>query len=176
MAKITKEQQWRMEGYVSALRFAKEHGLDELEKDVKLRGFLSIPVGINKKECDHFIYQISTNLTQTMSAVMLMVLHDQLGFRTKRLKRIKKQFDELTETIFDFTELGNHYVTLEDYAVFLNENYKLGLDIERIASCQDTCRYEKENIHMAKIESVIDILNRNGFCDAATFLESKVNF
>lgn len=175
MAKITKEQQWRMEGYVAALRYAKEHGLEELEKDVRLRGFLSIPVGIGKKECDHFLLQISTNLTQTMAAVMLMVLHDQLGFRTKRLKRIKKKFDEMTETIFDFTELGNHYVTLEDYAVFLNENYGLGLDVERIASCQDTCKYEKENVHMAKIDSVIRILKENGFEDAGAFLEGKVD-
>lgn len=175
MAKITKEHQWRMEGYVSALRFAKEHGVDGLEKDVKRRGFFGIPVGIGKKECDHFLLQISSNLTQTMSAVMLMVLHDELGFRKKRLKRMKAKFDSLTDTIFDFTELGNHYVTLEDYAVFLNEEYDLGLNIERIASCQDTCRYEKENVHMAKIDSVIRVLKENGFEEAGAFLEGKVS-
>ena len=69
MAKQDKEYRIRMEGYVAAYRFAKEHGLDELEKDIKRRGFLSIPVQISKKEVDRFILQISENLHQTTHQV-----------------------------------------------------------------------------------------------------------
>lgn len=174
MAKVPKEFLIRMEGYVAALRFAKQYGIDALEKDIKVRGFLNIPVQIPKKEKDWFLLQISENLTQTMSAVMLYVLYDMLGFRKKRLQRIKQRFDEVTQSVFDFDYMGNHYVKLEDYAIELNETCKLGLDIERIAACQDTCRHEKENIGMARIDDLIINLKEAGYEDAAMWLESRI--
>lgn len=174
MAKVPKEFLIRMEGYVAALRFAKQYGIDALEKDIKVRGFLNIPVQIPKKEKDWFLLQISENLTQTMSAVMLYVLYDMLGFRKTRLQRIKKRFDEITQSVFDFDYMGNHYVKLEDYAIELNETCNLGLDIERIAACQDTCRHEKENIGMARIDDLIINLKEAGYEDAAMWLESRI--
>lgn len=171
MAKVDKEYQIRMEGYVAAFRFAKERGLDELEKDIKRRGFLNIPVQISKKEVDKFILQISENLTHTMRTVMLYTLHEALGFRKKRLQRINAEFDRHTEAIFNFDYLGNHYVKIEDYAIEMNKKYDLGLDVDRVAACQDTCRYEKENIRMANIDTLIARLYEKGFDDAAEWLE-----
>lgn len=175
MAKISKEQQWRMEGYVQGFRFAKEHGLDALEKDIRLRGFLSIPIQITKKEVDNFILQISENLTHTMRTVMLWTLHEELGFRKKRLQRINKSFDKRTDAIFDFDSMGNHYVKIEDYAIELNSNYDLGLDVDRVAACQDSCRYEKDNIQMVNVNTIVQKLKDAGFNDAAEWLEKKVS-
>lgn len=174
MAKVDKEYKTRMEGYVSAYRFAKEHGLDELEKDIKRRGFLQIPVQISKKEVDRFIEQISENLTHTMRTVMLYTLHRELGFGKKRLQRINEKFDKHTNAVFNFDYLGNHYVKLEDYAVEMNDKYDLGLDVERVAACQDTCRHEKENIRMANVDVLIQRLYEYGFEDAAEWLEVMV--
>lgn len=175
MAKISKEQQWRMEGYVQGFRFAKEHGLDALEKDIRLRGFLSIPVQISKKEVDQFILNISENLTHTMRTVMLFTLHEELGFGKKRLQRINEKFDKHTEKIFDFDYLGNHYVKIEDYAIEMNEKYNLGLDVARVAACQSTCRHEKDNVRKANIELVLSELRKNGFNDAAEWLDKKID-
>lgn len=174
MAKVSKEYQIRMEGYMLAYKFAKEHGLEALGKDIRTRGFLSIPVQIKKNEIDRFIETVTANLTNTMTTVMLMVLHDKLGFRKKRLQRMKAEFDAMTETIFDFDYLGQHYATLEDYAVFMNQKFGLGLDAERIAMCQDTCRYEKESVNMADINKVIEVLASAGYEDAAAFLNKKL--
>lgn len=175
MAKLSKEQQWRMEGYVQGFRYAKEHGIDALEKDIRLRGFLSIPIQITKKEVDNFILQISENLTHTMRTVMLWTLHETLGFRKKRLKRINEAFDRYTDKIFDFDTFGNHYVKIEDYAIEMNENYDLGLDVDRVAACQDTCRHEKQNVRMANVNDIVRKLKERGFDDAAEWLESRVD-
>lgn len=174
MAKVDKEYKLRMEGYVQGLRFAKEHGLEELEKDVKRRGFLSIPVQITKKEVDKFILQMSENLTHTMRTVMLYTLHRELGFGKKRLQRINEMFDKHTNAIFNFDYLGNHYVKIEDYAIEMNRKYDLGLDIDRVAACQDTCRYEKDNIRMANVDVLIQRLYEYGFEDAAEWMERMV--
>lgn len=174
MAKVDKDYKNRMEGYVAAYRFAKEHGLDELEKDIKRRGFLQIPVQISKKEVDRFILQISENLTQTVQTVMLRVLREKLGFGKKRLHRFKKWFDDATEMVFKFDYMGGHYVTLEDYAVSLNRDFDLGLDVDRIAACQETCRHEKENIRMANVDVLIERLYEYGFDDAAEWMERMV--
>ena len=171
MAKVDRDYKIRMEGYVAALRFAKEYGIEELEKDVKRRGFLHIPVQISKKEVDKFIEQISENLTHTMRTVMLYTLHRELGFGRTRLQRINEKFDKHTNAIFNFDYLGNHYVKIEDYAVEMNRKYNLGLDVERVAACQDTCRHEKDNIRMANILVIIERLYEKGFDDAAAWLE-----
>ena len=35
MAKVDKEQKWRMEGYKSALEFVKKNGVEALEADIR---------------------------------------------------------------------------------------------------------------------------------------------
>lgn len=175
MAKQDKEYRIRMEGYVAAYRFAKQHGIDELEKDIKRRGFLSIPVQISKKEVDRFILQITENLHQTTQTVMLRVLHEKLGFGKKRLHRFKQWFDDATDMIFKFDYMGEHYVTLEDYAVSLNKEFDLGIDTERVAACQETCRHEKENARMANVDVLIQRLYEYGFEDAAAWMERTVD-
>lgn len=173
MARIDKETKLRMEGYVQALVYAKEHGLEGLELDVKRRGYFGIPIQISKREVDKFMMNISENLVQTMNTVMLWVLHTELGFGKIRLRRIKEKFDKETNKIFDFDYMGNHYVRIDDYAVYLNEKYNLGMDADRIAACQDTCRYEKDNIGMVRLETMIKVLEENGYKDAAQFLKEK---
>ena len=174
MSKPTKEFEWRMQGMLYAYKLAKEQGLDALEKDIRMRNFLRAPLSVSMQEMDKFKLFISENLYQTMLTVTLMVLHDHLGFAKKRLLSFKKKFDAMTQTIFDFDNLGQHYVTLEDYAVYLNEKADLGLDVARIANCQETSSYEKEWKNMVNIENMINVLKQNGYEDAAEYLQKKV--
>ena len=174
MAKVDKEQKWRMEGYKSALEFVKKNGVEALEADIRRRGFLGIPVGISKSQIDKFILQITMNLNQTVQTMALMTLNDTFGFGRTRLMRFKEAFDKNTEAIFDFDNLGQHYVTMEDYAVYLNEQFNAGLDVERISACQDACRYEKDNKGKADIAGILTELKSNGFEEAAEFLERKM--
>lgn len=175
MAKVSKEFEWRMQGMLYAHKIAKEQGVEALEEDIRTRNFLRAPLNISKKEIDQFKVFLSENLYHTMLTVTLMVLHDHLGFAKKRLLDFKEKFDAMTETIFDFDQVGQHYVTLEDYAVYLNEKADLGLDVARIANCQETCSYEKEWRNMANVDNLIGSLKEAGFEDAAEWLQKKVN-
>ena len=174
MAKVDKDYKLRMEGYVAALRFAKEHGIEELEKDVKRRGFYQIPIQISKKELDNFIFKMSRTLTQTLQAVYLRVLNEKFGFGKKRLTTVRDEVSKATEMVFKFDYLGEHYVTLEDYAVWLNKKYDLGLDVELIAASQDSCRHERQNRRMADVDVLVQRLHEYGFHDAADWMERKV--
>lgn len=175
MAKQDKEYRIRMEGYVAAYRFAKEHGLDELEKDIKRRGFYQIPVQISRKEVDKFMEQIAENLYQTVRAVMFRVLREKLGFGKKRLHRFKQWVDDASEMVLKFDYMGEHYVTLEDYAASLNKDFDLGLDVDRIAACQETSRHERENARKANVDVLIQRLYEYGFDDAAAWMERMVD-
>ncbi len=174
MAKVDKDYKIRMEGYVAALRYAKEHGLDELEKDVKRRGFFQIPVQISRKELDNFIFKLSRTLTQTMSAVYLRVLNEKFGFGKKRLQTVRDEVSKATEMVFKFDYMGGHYVTLEDYAVGLNKKYDIGLDVDLIAASQYSCRHDRENRRMADVDVLIERLYEYGFDDAAEWMERMV--
>ena len=64
---------------------------------------------------------------------------------------------------------------MEDFAAELNEKYDLGIDVARVAFCQDTHDEKSENYKMCKVYDIIDVLRDNGFKDAAVFLEAKLD-
>ena len=43
MAKADKEYTWRMQGMTHALEVAKKSGVDGLEREVRMRGFINMP-------------------------------------------------------------------------------------------------------------------------------------
>ena len=174
MAKVTKEYEWRMQGILYAHKLVKEQGVEALEEDIRMRGFFKTPLALTKTERQNFVLNVSTNLYATTLSVVCMVLHDQLGFGKKRLHRFKKYFDEVSEAVFDFDKVGQHYVTLEDYAVYSNDRYGLGLDVARIAACQDTSSTEKEYRNKADVNDIVDMLEQAGFKEANEWLAGKV--
>ena len=54
MAKESKEFMARMDGMSYALRIAKEKGIEELEKDLKMRNFMKASTNYSKDEIKHF--------------------------------------------------------------------------------------------------------------------------
>ena len=53
----SKEELARREGMSYALRYAKEHGLEALEEDLKRRQAYNIPIRISNKELQSFSLQ-----------------------------------------------------------------------------------------------------------------------
>lgn len=70
--------------------------------------------------------------------------------------------------------MGEHYVTLEDYAVELNQKYDLRLDVIRAALATDMA--DKQDARVGKVDKVTGIINAlrlAGYEDAAVYLERK---
>lgn len=174
MAKRDKEYEARMQGMLYALNVAKEHGVDYLEKEIKKRGVIKSPLAYTDKQIDEFWEQLSANLYATMTCVTGMVLHSAFGFGKQRLQKFREEFLNATNKTIDLDWLGEHYVTLEDYAVELNGKYNLGLDVARIAVCQESHDKGNEKYKMADMSHVLVELKEHGFEDAAEFLERKM--
>lgn len=174
MAKPSKEFEWRMQGMIYALNIAKKDGVDALEKDIRKRNFLRAPMKFTQKEIDDFIEFMSKNLYVTTMTTQFMTLHKTLGFGKKRLQKIKEDFDKTVAEAMDFDYLGNHYSSLEDYAIYLNEKFDFGIDVERVAVCQESSTADKEYAQMANVNELIKVLREAGYEDAAGFIEAKI--
>ena len=175
MAKADKEFYWRMQGMVYALKIAKEGSIEALEKEMRMRNFLCAPIGCPEKEVRKLYQNFSQNIYVNMLSVMLWTLHDSFGFGKSRLHRLKTDYDKNTAVIFDLDYMGQHYVQLQDYAIELNKTYDLGLDVDRIASCEGVYDQKDERTRMCKIDRVLEVLRMEGYEKAAEFLERKLD-
>lgn len=63
---------------------------------------------------------------------------------------------------------------MEDYAIELNEKYNMGIDINRVAASQDSYDEKEPKYRMCKVDMVLQELRRNGFAEAAEFLNEKM--
>lgn len=171
MAKVTKEFEWRMQGMLFAYDIAKKEGLEALHKDIKTRGFFKTHLSISKKELDDFIGKISHNMYTIALTSICIALHDEFGFGKERLHRFKEKFRKVIDDTMDFDRVGQQYVSLEDYANQLNEDYDIGIDVETVSYCQNGSSTIQENKNKVNLLDIIDLLNEKGFKDAADCLE-----
>ena len=98
-----------------------------------------------------------------------------LASEKKRLERLRDDFQRNTEAIQDLDYMGQHYVRLQDYAIELNRKYDLGIDVERIASCEENYDKTDDRTRMCRIDRVLEVLKNEGYEAAAGFLESKLD-
>ena len=173
MSKPSKEFTWRMEGMLYALNIAKKDGVEALEKEIKKRGFFRISIGLPQKDYDEILDFLVQNLHNTYKTVAGITLRDTFGFGKKRLTDFEIAFDRKTRDATDFDYLGQHYVTLEDYATQLNEEFGMHIDVDRVSKCQQ-CYKGEEAKEMADVRELIKVLRDGGFEDAATFIEWKI--
>jgi hypothetical protein len=110
-----------------------------------------------------------------MQATVMYVLSEKFGFGKTRLDRFLSEYDNAVQNTMDLDYMGEHYVTLTDYAVYLNEKYKLGLDIDRIAVCQDEYDEGSKAYHnYTTFKGIINLLKINGYDKSAEFLENHL--
>lgn len=173
MAKASKEFEWRMQGMLHALDVAKKEGVDALEEEIRRRGFFRLPIALTQSEYDKVLDYLVQNLHSTYKTVTGIVLNDIFGFGKKRLTEFEIAFDRKTRDAVDFDYLGQHYMTLEDYAKTLNNDFGMHIDIERVKNCQELYKGEDAK-NMADIKVLTKVLRENGYEDAAQFIEEKL--
>ena len=165
---------WRMQGMIYACKIAKEKGVEYLEKDIKRRGVLKADIIYKDSQLRELWDNLSQNIYTNMLVTVLYVLYDQYGFRKERLKKFKKFYDDAVHITLDLDYMGEHYVKMQDYAVELNEKYNLGLDVNKVAVCEDSFDENNPEFRDYKfIDGVIKTLVAAGYNDAAGYLESK---
>lgn len=171
MARRDSDFELRMSGILYAYKIAKEKGIEELEKDIKMRGVLSIPLGYTKGDMDRFLEYLKTNFYNSIMSVACIALEETFGFKKTRLQRFKEAFAKATTDMMDLDYIGENYVTLEDYAVYLNDRYDLDIDVEVVSVCQENANANHPDYHMVKAERLIEVMRQDGYEDAAAYLE-----
>ena len=164
----------RIAGYIAAYQKVKQEGVEALKKDIEKRNLLKMDLNVTEKQMDEVYRELSANLYNNTITSVAWTLHNVFGFGKKRIIEFKKEFDRTVQDTLDLDYMGEHYVKLEDFAVELNEKYDLGIEIPRVAFCQDSHDEKEERYHMCKAERVISELREKGFEDAAAFLEEKI--
>lgn len=171
MAKRDSDFELRMSGMLYAYEIAKTKGLEELEKDIKMRGVLRVPLAYSKGDIDKFLEYLKTNFYNSILSVTCIALEETFGFKKTRLQRFKEAFAKATTNIADLDYIGENYVTLEDYAVYLNERFDLDIDVKISSVCQENANSNHPNYHMVKVERLLEVMREDGYEDAAAYLE-----
>ena len=174
MKKSSKEFEARMQGMLYAHKIAKERGLDELEKEIKLRGILKLDIWADKKEVDELYDTLSTNLYQHMLATVMYSLNREFGFGKDRLMRFKREFDRNVKMLMKLDWMGEHYTTFEDWGIELNQKFGLDFNVERMAALRDAQDKKSDTYKRLDKVTVINRLKEAGYVDAAEFLEEKM--
>jgi hypothetical protein len=174
-----KEQQWVRESDLAIVKKAQESGLDpyaELYKECKRRGLMNCPVQISEDMYREWYSALGENLHTTVKCMTLYTLKEKFGFGKTRLQRFQAEFDNLMQNIMDLDYMGEHYETMTDCAVELNEQYDLGIDVDRVAVCQDS---HDENNKLYRdytgFKGAIGVLRTMGEHEVADKLENHMN-
>ena len=121
----SKEEQARREGMSYALRYAREHGLDALEEDLRKRGAYNIPVRIDDKALKEFTDNAKNMMLDTILILASVTLHDEFGFGKKRLEQFKKRFNFKAECI------GEDFASWQDMIEILRDECGLEYSIRQ---------------------------------------------
>lgn len=165
----------RNEGMAYALKIAKEHGIEELQKQVQMRGYLRATVKFTPEEMVQTIDNIAERIYNNMLTMVYAVLHDRHGWGKKRLLDFKCEFDEKVYLVGERDGMGRHYVRFEDYAQEANELYDIGIDIEKVLEAQrNNDENDRQNKIAVEADSVIEWLKKRGYEDAAVAVQNEI--
>ena len=155
----------RNEGMSYALKVAREKGIDELARQVKMRGALRITPIVKEEELDRTIERLSETVYNNMLTSVYAVLHDVYGFGKARLHRFKNDFDRKVYLVGEDDPMGKHYAKFEDFAVEANRLYDLGIDLDVILQTQYTNDHGSRRY--VAVDEAVKFLEKNGYKEAA---------
>ena len=165
----------RMQGMIYAFNKAKAEGIEALERDMKKRNLLKLPLSMTESQMEEIYENLTANIYNNMLSVALFALHDSFKFGKGRIRKFKDEFDKLTLATVDLDYMGQHYVRFEDFALEMNERYDTGIDISRVAANTTAIDERRELFRHCHVDKVLQELRENGFADAAVFLEQKLD-
>ena len=126
MGKISKEEIARREGMAYALKLAKEQGIDALEKDLKMRNAINLPLRCSQHDLEVFSENVKSNILYHIKVLVMVTLHDEFDFGNQRLQRFFKRFDSKAECLVgDYTNWDEQVQILaEECGITIEDNTK----------------------------------------------------
>lgn len=99
MARMSKIEQARWDGFNRACRVAKEQGVDGLLEEQKRRGISGISIAIDRETIRDIADQIAKNAIYLSINTGAMVLHDKFDFGHKRIQRWLTEYTEVVDSV-----------------------------------------------------------------------------
>lgn len=122
MAKKNDFMDGRNEGMLYAYNYAKEHGLEALEHEIKLRRLTNLPTSVSTKALNECVLKIKNNTVDTFVILLASTLHDEFGFGEQRVQRAIDRFNYKAECLTD------DYVKWQDLIDNIRE--ELGIELQ----------------------------------------------
>lgn len=79
-------------GLTLALKLASEGGAEAIAKELKYRGRIGNRLPVSNNDIVKAAEGMKTNIFQTVTALMLLTIHDEFGFGKKRLEQLMDRF------------------------------------------------------------------------------------
>ena len=162
----------RNEGMAYALSIAKKDGLEELERQVKVRGCLKVSVKFTQEELQGSMKHMADRIYNNMLTMWYAVFHARMGYGKKRIHQLKDWLDEKVYLVSEQTPMGHHWCEFYDYAEEANRLYGLGIDISCIMETQKLNADDETKIVYA--DEVIGWLAKHGYPEASEAVRQEV--
>jgi len=113
MAKISKEEQARRDGFEYFVRLyrGQKIRIPEIDEEIRRRGLIGKPIGLDKQAELEYVGQIQKHTLQVALVIYVWILHNKLEFGEKRILRAMDWFwdmaDLLTDDYLDYQDIAD---------------------------------------------------------------------
>ena len=101
MARLSKEEIARYGGANWILGIVREKGLEEAEKEMKMRGAAQVPLDVKKSDLAKFSRMLKLNLISALSLLADITLKDEFNFSNEELSRFNNRFNTKAACLAD---------------------------------------------------------------------------
>lgn len=167
----------RMEGMWNAYEVVKLKNLEELKNDLQKRGYFGIDTRMPQKEYDIMIQKVCETIYNNVLTCSAYTLHDKFNWGNEDIKKYKEAFENITDQSFDWNFMCEQYVSITDYANYLNSEFDLGINIDAVSQNENSFYERRKSIETRQKQFVKEIINKlkiNGYGDASAFLEGTL--
>ena len=99
MARLSKEEIARYGGANWILGIVREKGLEEAEKEMKMRGAAQVPLNVKRSDLRKFEDMTKLNTISTLSILADQTLKDEFNFSDEDLSRFNDRFNQKADCL-----------------------------------------------------------------------------
>ena len=94
MSRLSKEELARFSGAAWLLEYAKEHGLEEAEKELDRRGIRNMPLKLRDADVDIFVKTERQNIMNCLLLNTIATLQDEFDFDESKCKQFTDRWNK----------------------------------------------------------------------------------